>query len=172
MYELQKMYPHLERFCDLNWEAVTKEYEEVAIEISFPEYLQEKALLGDCPPYIFEIAYYELASFNAKTSDEPFPHRPGVYLNPTAMFLSLEFDIQKMLEMMNQGTIEVYEKSHVLCLYLGENEKVTTLELDKKSLEILQKMENGPLSSRKVLDSSDQETLSYLINRKLVIEVT
>ena len=124
MNTLQQMFPSLTLFSDLNWEAVTQEYEAHYIDISFPEYLQQKALDGDCPPYLFELAFYELALFDARTSSEPFPFKPGVYLNPTALFLSLEYDVKKMLEEAARGNIDVFEKPHVLCLFRDPKDKI------------------------------------------------
>ena len=53
MNSLEQMFPSLTLFSDLDWEAVTQEYESQYIDLSFPESLQQKALDGDCPPYLF-----------------------------------------------------------------------------------------------------------------------
>jgi hypothetical protein len=141
---LEQMFPSLSLFSDLNWEAVTQEYESSYIDISFPEYLQQKALEGDCPPYLFELAYYELAQFDARTSSGPLPFQSGVYLNPTALFLTLEFDVKKMLEEAAKGNIQVFEKSHVLCLFRDHKDTVRTVEVSESDLELLQNLEDGP----------------------------
>ena len=144
MNALEQMFPSLTLFSDLDWEAVTQEYETHYIDISFPEYLQQKALDGDCPPYLFELAYYELALFNARTSVEEFPFQPGIYLNPTALFLSLEFDVKRMMDEAARGNIEVYERSHVLSLFRDKADQIHTLEMSDEDLELLQYLEDGP----------------------------
>jgi hypothetical protein len=144
MHALQQMFPSLTLFSDLDWDAVTKEYEADYIDISFPEYLQQKTLEGDCPPYLFELAFYELALFDAKTSVEPFPFKPGVFLNPTALFLSLEFDVKQMLSDSQQGKIDVIERPHVLCIYKDKHDQIHTLEMTEEDLELLQHLEDGP----------------------------
>lgn len=171
MNTLQQMFPALTLFSDLNWNEVTREYEQDYMDVSFPEYLQQKAIEGDCPPYLYELAYYELAAFNAKTSSEPFPFKPGIYLNPTALFLGLEFDIPRMLEEANEGRIEIYERPHVLCLYRDTNDEVNSIELDKASLEILQQLENGPLSNKNFLDENNSEAYEYLVEKNLIFEL-
>ncbi len=144
MHALQQMFPSLTLFSDLDWDAVTQEYESEYIDLSFPEYLQQKALDGDCPAYLFELAFYELAHFDAKTSLEPFPFKPGIYLNPTALFLSLEFDIIRMLKEAKDGKVEVYERNHVLCLYRDKNDQIQNFEMTDDDLDLLQHLEDGP----------------------------
>lgn len=152
MHALQQMFPSLTLFSDLDWDAVTKEYEADFIDISFPEYLQQKTLEGDCPPYLFELAFYELALFDAKTSLEPYPFKSGIYLNPTALFLSLEFDVRKMLKEAEEGKIEIYERSHVLCIYRNKDDQVKTLEMTEDDLELLQHLEDGPMPDKKFVE--------------------
>ena len=154
MHALQQMFPSLTLFSDLDWDAVTKEYEADFIDISFPEYLQQKTLEGDCPPYLFELAFYELALFDAKTSVEPFPYKPGVYLNPTALFLSLEFDVKQMLEDSREGKIDVIERPHVLCIYRDKEDHIQTLEMSEDDLELLQHLEDGPMPDESFVDEN------------------
>lgn len=168
MSSLEKMFPSLTLFSDLNWDAVTEEYERDFIDISFPEYLQQKSLEGDCPPYLFELAYYELALFDAKTSLETFPHRPGVYLNPTALFLSLEFDIKKMLEEALKGNIEIIERPHVLCLFKDTHDRLHSMEVDEDALEMLQNLEDGPQIDRAFV--KDLEQYMSLIETGLILD--
>ena len=144
MNSLEQMFPSLTLFSDLNWEAVTQEYESNYIDLSFPEYLQQKAEEGDCPPYLFELAFFELALFDVKTSSDPFPSQEGVYLNPTALFLSLEFDVLTMLEEAQAGKIEVVERPHVLCLFRDKKDQIHFQELSQEELSILQNLEEGP----------------------------
>lgn len=171
MSSLEKMFPSLTTFSDLDWDAVTKEYETTSIDISFPEYLQQKALDGDCPPYLFELAFYELAAFDAKTSMEPFPHRPGIYLNPTALFLNLEFDIPKMLERATKGKVEVHERPHVLCLYRDNEDQVNSLELGDEELALLQDLEDGPQMDKHFLEGKNKQNYTQLVRKGLIIEL-
>ena len=172
MHTLQKMFPSLTKFSDIDWELITQEYETTSIDISFPEYLQKKAEDGDCPPYLFELAYYELAIFDAKNSREPFPFKPGLYLNPTALFLNLEFDIPQMLKGAEKGEIEVYEKSHILCIYRDADNKVKTLELDDDSLEILQGLEDGPQMDNTFVGEKKMGNFQTLIKQGLILDLT
>lgn len=170
MHSLQQMFPSLTLFSDLNWDAITQEYESEYIDVSFPEYLQQKAVDGDCPPYLFELAFYELAMFDAKTSQEPFPFRPGIYLNPTALFLSLEFDIPKMMDEAQKGNIEVYEKPHVLCLYRDKSDKLHSFEVTDDELELLQHLEDGPQENKKFLSKNTEQLFDKLVTRGLILE--
>lgn len=171
MNSLQQMFPSLTLFSDLDWEAVTQEYESQYIDLSFPEYLQQKALDGDCPPYLFELAYFELALFDARTSSEPFPFRPGVYLNPTALFLKLEFDVKRMIEEAARGTIEIYEKPHVLCLYRDQNDNIHTLEMSDEDLNLLQNLEDGPQTDRNFVKGKNESNFSQFIKEGLIVDL-
>lgn len=164
MNTLQKMYPSLTTFSDLNWDVVGQEYEATSIDVSFPQYLQFKAEAGDCPPYLFEIAYYEMAVFNTKTSTEPFPFNSGIYLNPTALFLGLEFDVLRMLKEAKTGNIEVYEREHFLCIYRDAKDEVQTIELEQDELLLLQGLENGPQMECK-------KEYSALIKKGLILDL-
>lgn len=168
MRSLQKMFPSLTLFSDLDWDAVTQEYERDYIDISFPEYLQQKALDGDCPPYLFELAFYELALYDAKTSLEQFPHQPGVYLNPTALFLSLEFDIPKMLEEALKGNIEIIERAYVLCLFKDTHDQIHSMEVSDEALDLLQHLEEGPKRDRSFV--TDKAQYLTLKNTGLILD--
>lgn len=169
MNALEQMFPSLTLFSDLNWEEVTKEYESHYIDLSFPEYLQQKAEEGDCPPYLFELAYYELALFDARTSSEPFPHQPGVYLNPTALFLSLEFDVKRMLEEAAKGNIEIYEKPHVICLFRDTHDKVQIIEMSDDELDILQHLEDGPQPDKSFVTDHHKKQFETLAKKDLIL---
>lgn len=171
MHALEQMFPSLTLFSDLNWEAVTQEYESNYIDLSFPEYLQNKALEGDCPPYLFELAFYELALFDAKTSDEPFPFRPGIYLNPTALFLSLEFDVKRMLDEAKTGNIEVYERPHVLCLYRDKSDQIQIIEMSDDDLDLLQHLEDGPQENKEFVGDKT-EAFSKFKNDGLILDLS
>lgn len=171
MNSLQQMFPSLTLFSDLNWELVTEEYEGNYIDISFPEYLQQKAIEGDCPPYLFELAYYELAMFDAKTSTEPFPFKPGIYLNPTALFLTLEFDVKRMLEDATQGKIEVYERPHVLCLYRDTQDKIHTMEMSDEDLNLLQHLEDGPQVDKGFIEKESQHHFERFKKDGLILDL-
>ena len=168
MSSLQKMFPSLALFSDINWEEVTQEYERDYIDISFPEYLQQKALDGDCPPYLFELAFYELALYDAKTSLEPFPHQSGIYLNPTALFLSLEFDVPEMLKGALSGNVEVIERAHVLCLFKDTHDKVHIMEISEEALDMLQHLEEGPQQTRNF--AKDKTQYQYLQKLGLILD--
>ncbi len=171
MHALQQMFPSLTLFSDLDWDAVTKEYEGQYIDLSFPEYLQQKTLEGDCPPYLFELAFYELALFDAKTSDEPFPHIPGIYLNPTALFLSLEFDVQKMLKEAHEGKVEIIEYPHVLCLYRDSQDRIQSLEMTDEELDLLQHLEDGPQTDRSFIEDKNQGNFKKFTQSGLILDL-
>lgn len=171
MSTLQKMFPSLTLFSDLDWETVTQEYESHYIDLSFPEYLQQKAEDGDCPPYLFELAFYELAHYDVKNSEALFPHQPGIYLNPTALFLSLEFDIKKMLDDASKGTIDVYEKPHVLCLFKDKQDQVHITELGPEELELLQYLEEGPQENLSFISPEHNRHYKELVSRGLIINL-
>jgi hypothetical protein len=171
MHALQQMFPSLTLFSDLDWDAVTHEYESEYIDLSFPEYLQQKAIDGDCPPYLFELAFYELAVFDAKTSSEPFPFKPGIYLNPTALFLSLEFDVKKMLEEASNGNIEVIERPHVLCIYRDKKDQLHTIEMSEEELDLLQNLEDGPQADLDFVSEKQKSNFKKLEKSELILDL-
>ncbi len=172
MNQYQKMFPSLALFSDLDWPSVTAEYEANYIDVSFPEYLQQKADEGDCPPYLFELAYFEMALFESKTSNTPLPHQHGVHLNPTALFLSLEFDVTRMIADAQTGKIEVIERPHVLCLFRDKNDKVRSVELDEEALTLLENLEEGPQPDRKFVKANDQTRYNEMVKNGLVFDLT
>ena len=172
MNALEQMFPSLTLFSDLNWEAVTQEYESNYIDLSFPEYLQQKAVEGDCPPYLFELAYFEMALFDVKTTTEPFPFQDGIYLNPTALFLSLEFDIMKMLSEAKSGNIEVIERPHVLCLFRDPEDKIHFQELSQDELLILQNLEEGPKLNDHFLRKNQRSDFNKLVQLGIILSLS
>jgi hypothetical protein len=172
MNALEQMFPSLTLFSDLNWEAVTKEYESNYIDLSFPEYLQQKAVEGDCPPYLFELAYFEMALFDVKATTEPFPFQDGIYLNPTALFLSLEFDIMKMLSEAKSGNIEVIERPHVLCLFRDPEDKIHFQELSQDELSILQNLEEGPKLNDHFLRKNQRSDFNKLVELGIILSLS
>lgn len=169
MNALEQMFPSLTLFSDLNWEAVTQEYESHYIDLSFPEYLQQKAVEGDCPPYLFELAYFELAQYDVRTTDEAFPAQDGVYLNPTALFLSLEFDVVKMLKEAEAGNIEVVERPHVLCLFRDKKDRIHFQELSQDELSVLQHLEQGPKLNDDFLEQNERALFEDLVKMGLIL---
>lgn len=171
MNALEKMFPSLTLFSDLNWEEVTQEYETHYIDISFPEYLQLKTEEGDCPPYLFELAYYELALFDVRNSAESFPHQKGIYLNPTSLFLSLAFDVKRMLEEAAKGNIGIFEREHVIGLFRDTHDKVQVMELTNEALELLQQLEDGPLEDKTKLTLSSEALYDELRRVGIILEI-
>ncbi|HXH31011.1 MAG TPA: hypothetical protein VNJ01_09385 [Bacteriovoracaceae bacterium] len=171
MNALEKMFPSLALFSDLNWSSVTEEYESSYIDYTFPEYLQIKALDDDCPPYLFELAFYEQALNDAKTSVVPFPHQPGVYLNPTALFLSLEFDVVQMLHDATVGKIEVHEREHVLCVFRDTADNVHPIQLSEDCLQLLGNLEDGPQNDYDFIKPTDSENFQTLVSKGLVLDL-
>ncbi len=144
MNSLEQMFPSLTLFSDLNWDTVKTEYESEYSDLSFPEYLQQKCIEGDCPPYLFELAFFEQAVFELKMMEQLTPSQNGIYLNPNSLFLSLDFDIKTMLENANEGKIDVHEKQHVICLFKDKNDQISIIEASDEDLFLLQKLEEGP----------------------------
>jgi hypothetical protein len=172
MTTLEKIFPSLSKFSDLDWEAVSNEYGKVSSKISFPEYLQIKAEDGDCPEYLYELAYYELAVHEAKNPDIQFPQTSGIHLNPTALFLSLEFDIERMLKEAELGKIEVYERHNVLCVFRDSKQKFQCVELDEDALDILEHLEDGPQKDLSFMGDKDHKELLSLVNLNIVFNIT
>jgi hypothetical protein len=163
------MFPSLTLFSDLNWDIVTKEYQTHYADLSFPEYLQQKALDGDCPDYLFELAFYELALIETKNLANELPLPPGVHLNPTALFLNLEFDVKKMLKEASEGKINVHERSHVLCIFRDSHDFIHELEIKQDELELLQMLEDGPQRTEAFLDSRLDPPFKKFISLGLIM---
>lgn len=154
---LEKMYPRLATFSDLNWEEVAEEYFALRPSLSsdlqevlcdFPSYLETKAMEGDCPSYLFELAYFELAEFHAQSSPENFPTAKGVHLNPTTNFLNFEFDIARMVREAEKGEVNVYERPHVMCVSRHQDGSLRFTELNQRELDLLLTLEDGPQENR------------------------
>lgn len=172
MSTLAKMFPSLSLFSDLNWDDVTQEYETSYIDRSFPEYLQEKAEEGDAPPYLFELAFYEQGLFEVRSSDANFPHQAGVYLNPTALFLSLEFDVVLMISDAARGDVNIIEKDHVLAIYKDPLDQLHTIELSPEDLMLLEMLEEGPVTDKSFLTKEQKPLFTLLVNRGLILDLT
>lgn len=171
MNTLEQMFPSLTLFSDMKWDQVSEEYEKDYKDLSFPEYLQQKALEGDCPPYLFELAFYELALANINDSTELFPTQKGIHLNPTSLFLSLEFDVLKMMSLAAHGKIEVHERQHVLCLFKDPQGQTQIIEISEQGLEILESLEDSPMKDKKFVNDSNLPLLADLINKGLILEL-
>ena len=172
MNRYQKIFPHLTLFSDLNWEEVTQEYESEYIDVTFPDYLQKKFLDGDCPSYLFEVAYFELALHDVQHSTRLFPFKAGIYLNPTALFLSLEFDVRKTIEQATQGHVEIIERSHVLCIFKNKEDKICINELSKKELVLLTELEHGAKESMDFIDQEQKKLFDKLVKDCLILDLT
>ena len=166
--ELEKMYKSLTLFSDLDWKAVNEEFETEYKDCSFPEYLQQKALEGDCPLYLFELAFYEYASHELKSLTATKGPEAGYHINPTNLFLTLEFDIPRMLKDSETGTIEIHEKPHVLCLYKDLKNQVHTCEVTEKQLKALELLELGPLTDQSQLSAETKDIFAQLIQKGLI----
>lgn len=142
---LKDNFPSLSLFSDMDWTAVSKEYEPSSKFITFPEYLALKAEEGDCPQHIFELAYFDAALSGLQEGEFLFPDSPGTYLNPSACFLSLDHDILKMVTDAHDGKINIIERQNVLCLFVNMDGEIVFHELSRSELEVLQQLEDGNL---------------------------
>lgn len=177
---LEKMYPSLTVFSDLNWDEVSQEYiashDERPKDVeefvyNFPQYLQDKATLGDSPAYLFELAFFELLQNQILESTLAVPHASGIYLNPTLSFLNLEYDVALMVDEATKGTVQIIERPHVLCIYRHPLRGLHHVDITTPILEILKEIEDGPLKGRSSLPANDQQLLKELIELGLVLEV-
>ncbi len=155
MSTLQARFPSLTLFSDLDWEAVSSEYERDYADLSFPEYLQQKAIDGDCPPYLFELAFYEMAHNELAGAQTPKASKE-IILNPTALFLNFEYDVEAMLDEAQKGNVTLIEKEHVLTLFIDPEGQVCSLELSNDDLTVLQKLEEGETPSEEELKKSER----------------
>jgi hypothetical protein len=142
---LKDAFPSLSLFSDMDWAAVSKEYEISSKIITFPEYLEMKAEEGDCPHHLFEIAYFDAALQALQEGEFFFPDSPGTYLNPSACFLSFDHDILKMITDAHDGKINIIERQNVLCLFVNTDGEIQFHELSRPELELLQLLEEGKL---------------------------
>jgi hypothetical protein len=177
---LEKMYPSLTVFSDLNWDEVSQEYiashDERPTDVdefvyNFPQYLQDKAVLGDSPPYLFELAFFELLQEQILETSLTLPTSTGLYLNPTLSFLNLEYDVVLMVDEATKGNVQIIERPHVLCIYRHPARGLHHVEITTPILEILKELEDGPLKGRSDLPTAQQHTLKDLIELGLVLEI-
>lgn len=168
MITLSEMFKDLTLFSDLNWDAVTSEYNSEYSDLSFPEYLQQKSIDGDCPSYLFELAFYEQAIFELKNMKPQIPSQKGIYLNPRSLFLSLDFDVQKMLEDARKGQIEVHEKQHVLCLFKNNDEAIIALNVSEGDLLLLQTLEEQPQEDTSFIKNEQKNSFEKFLKNGLI----
>ncbi len=161
--KLQDAFPNLTLFADMDWNAVTAEYEQTSKYVSFPEYLAIKAEEGDCPQHLYELAYFDAALTGLQESEFTFPDTPGIHLNPSARFLSLDHDILKMVTEAHDGKIDVIERANVLCLFVSEDGEICYHELNSSELDFLQALEEGNAQIEKAPES--------LTDRGLVLDI-
>lgn len=149
---LEETFPSLTVFSDVDWQEITNEFiashEENPKSIqeftaNFPSFLQQKAEMGDCPDYLFELAFFELAQEQILSSEINLPTTPGIYLNPTATFLNLEYDVNMMLEEATKGSIKIFERPHILTLYRHPDFGLMQKELSTEEIKILSQVEAG-----------------------------
>ncbi len=171
MSPLEQMFPSLTLFSDLNWEKVTSEYLTEYGDITFPEYLQQKHIEGDCPPYLFELAFFEQALFELKEMKVELPSQKGIFLNPTSLFLSLEFDIKKMLEDAHEGQVKIIEKQHVVCLFKNKSGQIISIETSDEELFLLQKLEEGPREDSSFVEKNQQSFFEKFIQNGLILNI-
>ncbi|MFL5785809.1 MAG: hypothetical protein ACJ76H_14420 [Bacteriovoracaceae bacterium] len=140
---LRDSFPSLSLFSDIDWNAVSKEFGPASKVITFPEYLELKVEEGDCPRHVLELAYFDSALMALQEGEFVFPDSPGFHLNPSACYLSFDFDILKMVTDAQDGTIAIIERPNVLCVYLDENGNISFHELSETELEVLQTLEEN-----------------------------
>lgn len=170
---LETMYPSLTVFSDMNWSEVSQEYlvshDERPTDLddflfNFPAYLQDKAADGDCPVYLFELAFYELLQNQTLLTDLEIPSEKGFHLNPSLSFLNLEFDINVMLDEATKGNVQLIRRPHILCIYRDPVKGLNHLDITTPMLEVLQQLENGETVVK-------QTMLKELIDLGVVLEV-
>ena len=177
---LEETFPSLSLFSDLNWDSITQEY--IATHdhrpeniddfvFGFPSFLQNKAEREECPPYLFELAYFELMENELFNSELKIPSSQGYYLNPTLSFLSFEFDISQMMEEASQGHFNAISRPHVLCLYHHPINGPQQTDMQPDHLDILQRLEDKPMTFDEKLSHQDQTYLNELVELGLIIKV-
>jgi len=177
---LEKTYSSLTVFSDMNWDDIAREYIAAHDErpkdlddfiFNFPQFLQDKASDGDCPSYMFELAYFELLQNQILSTEMVLPTVEGLHLNPSLSFLNLEFDINLMMDEAAKGSVQIFERPHVLCIYRHPVLGLHHIEISTPILEILQLLEKGSIR-RKQVAGEKIKVLEQLIELGLVIEVT
>lgn len=177
---LVKMYPSLSVFSDINWDDLAQEYIASHDErphdleeflFNFPHYLQDKAAAGDCPVYLFELAYYEYLQNQILQNQIDPPEVAGLHLNPSLSFLNLEFDVNLMLDEATKGNVQIIQRPHVLCLYQHPSKGFHHIDITTPVLKVLQKLENGPLSSLSELPQEDHSTVNHLIELGIILKI-
>lgn len=159
---LREAYPNLALFAQMDWDAVAAEYEKTSNYISFPEYLELKYEEGDCPGYLFELAYFDSALTNIMSEEFIFPDEGGVHLNPSVHFLSFDHDILAMVKNAVDGKMGVVERTNVLGVYLHEDGEIGFYEINEEELLQLQAIENGSYKG-------DTKALATLVDAGLVL---
>lgn len=177
---LEEMYPSLNVFSDINWNEISQEYiashESPPQDIEdfvfgFPQFLQEKASQDECPVYLYELAYFELIENQLISSKIILPKSPGIHLNPSLSFLSLEFDIGLMRDEATKGNVLVIQRPHIICLYRQKTKGVHQIEISPSFLDVLQKLEETTSLIKTEWPLHEQQTLNQLIELGLVIEI-
>ena len=158
---LEETFPSLTVFSDVDWQEITNEFiashEENPKSIqeftsNFPSFLQQKAEMGDCPEYLFELAFFELAQAQILSTEIDLPTDPGIHLNPTATFLNLEYDVNMMLEEATKGSVKVFERPHIISLYRHPDLGLMQKELSENEIKLLSQIEAGEVISTDLLD--------------------
>lgn len=148
---LETMYPSLTTFSDLKWDEVSREYiashDERPTDIddfifNFPAYLQDKSADGDCPVYLFELAFLELLREQILNNELEEIDSEGLHLNPSLSFLNLEHDVIRMMDEAAKGNVQIIERPHILCIYRHPVQGLSHVEITTKYLEILQALES------------------------------
>jgi len=134
--------------------------------------LQQKAAQDECPIHLFELAFFELIENDMLNAEMILPEMKGIHLNPSLSFLNLEFDICLMVSEATKGNIQIIHRPHILCLFLHPTRGMNHVDITTRYLEILQQLEDGPLSNRSSISGDQQESLNELIDLGLVVEVT
>lgn len=160
--DLRASFPSLTLFADLDWAKVEAEYAPTSRFVSFPEYLSLKVEEGDCPPHLMELAFFDAALESLSQGEFSFPVESGIHLNPSACFLSLDYDILSMVKLAQDGTIDVLERRNVLAAYVDETGELRFHELSPPELEILQALEEGR-------PPGSDGTLENLVRQSLVL---
>lgn len=171
MNSLESQFQNLNLFCQMNWDEVTTEYENFYLELSFPEYLQQKAQEGDCPDYLYELAYFEMALNQVRNEKLVYPYIPGIYLNPSCVFLSFEYNIPSMIDLARNGSPALIEKECFICCFQNTLGEVKSVELTEQDLQVLKLLEDGPAFNDEVFESVNPELLRQLSSKEIILDL-